>query len=182
MVKLEDFLNIKLIELISEFDEYEILKSDYYLVKMKENYDNGLCNGYMIGLFQVKVSGDEYLDLTDEDWNLFKNDNLYYKDLYRKGHDLYFMSNDGEIEVDDIDDITYIQKLEQCKLKLNYLFKQFFHFQQIEFRLSVMFGNPETATGGNALKFYASVRLDIRKRSQPIKDGDDAVGSRAKVS
>ena len=44
-----------------------------------------------------------------------------------------------------------------------------------------MFGNPETTTGGNALKFYASVRLDIRKQSQPIKDGDDAIGSRVKV-
>ena len=44
-----------------------------------------------------------------------------------------------------------------------------------------MFGNPETTTGGNALKFYASVRIDIRKASQPIKTGDEAVGSRVKV-
>jgi recombination protein RecA len=43
-----------------------------------------------------------------------------------------------------------------------------------------MFGNPETTTGGNALKFYASVRLDIRRISQ-IKDGEEAVGNRAKV-
>ena len=43
-----------------------------------------------------------------------------------------------------------------------------------------MFGNPETTTGGNALKFYASVRLDIRRMSQ-IKDGDEAVGNRVKV-
>ena len=43
-----------------------------------------------------------------------------------------------------------------------------------------MFGNPETTTGGNALKFYASVRLDIRRVSQ-IKDGDAAVGNRVKV-
>ena len=39
-----------------------------------------------------------------------------------------------------------------------------------------MFGNPETTTGGNALKFYASVRLDIRK-GQPIKDGEDIIGN-----
>lgn len=44
-----------------------------------------------------------------------------------------------------------------------------------------MFGNPETTTGGNALKFYASVRIDIRKASAPIKQGDEAVGSRVKV-
>jgi recombination protein RecA len=43
-----------------------------------------------------------------------------------------------------------------------------------------MFGNPETTTGGNALKFYASVRLDIRRMSQ-IKDGDTASGNHVKV-
>lgn len=43
-----------------------------------------------------------------------------------------------------------------------------------------MFGNPETTTGGNALKFYASVRVDIRKTSQ-IKDGEDIIGNRVKV-
>ena len=112
MINLENFLNIKLVEFESECDEYELLESDYYLVKMKENYDNDLCIGYMIGLFQVKVSGDEYLDLTDEDWHLFKNDNLYYKDLHHRGHDLFFISHDGTIEVDDISDIIYIQKLE----------------------------------------------------------------------
>jgi recombination protein RecA len=43
-----------------------------------------------------------------------------------------------------------------------------------------MFGNPETTTGGNALKFYASVRLDIRRMAQ-IKDGDEAIGNHVKV-
>ena len=43
-----------------------------------------------------------------------------------------------------------------------------------------MFGNPETTTGGNALKFYASVRLDIRRMAQ-IKDGEEAIGNRVKV-
>jgi recombination protein RecA len=43
-----------------------------------------------------------------------------------------------------------------------------------------MFGNPETTTGGNALKFYASIRLDIRRRTQ-IKDGDNVLGNRTKV-
>jgi len=43
-----------------------------------------------------------------------------------------------------------------------------------------MFGNPETTTGGNALKFYASVRLDIRRTTQ-IKDGEDALGNHVKV-
>ena len=51
---------------------------------------------------------------------------------------------------------------------------------QLREKIGVMFGNPETTTGGNALKFYASVRLDIRRISQ-IKDGDEAVGNRARV-
>jgi recombination protein RecA len=44
----------------------------------------------------------------------------------------------------------------------------------------VMFGNPETTTGGNALKFYASIRLDIRRIGQ-IKEGDNVIGNRTKV-
>lgn len=51
---------------------------------------------------------------------------------------------------------------------------------QLREKIGVMFGNPETTTGGNALKFYASVRLDIRRRTQ-IKDGDKVLGNRAKV-
>jgi recombination protein RecA len=51
---------------------------------------------------------------------------------------------------------------------------------QLREKIGVMFGNPEVTTGGNALKFYASVRLDIRRMSQ-IKDGEEAVGNRVKV-
>lgn len=51
---------------------------------------------------------------------------------------------------------------------------------QLRSKIGVMFGNPETTTGGNALKFYASVRLDIR-RVTAIKDGNNVVGSRTKV-
>ena len=51
---------------------------------------------------------------------------------------------------------------------------------QLREKIGVMFGNPETTTGGNALKFYASVRLDIRK-SSPIKDGDNVIGNEVKV-
>lgn len=51
---------------------------------------------------------------------------------------------------------------------------------QIRMKLGVMFGNPETTTGGNALKFYASLRLDIR-RIGSIKDGEDIVGNRTRV-
>ncbi len=51
---------------------------------------------------------------------------------------------------------------------------------QLREKVGVMFGNPETTTGGKALKFYASVRLDVRK-SDTIKDGADAIGSRTKV-
>jgi recombination protein RecA len=51
---------------------------------------------------------------------------------------------------------------------------------QLREKIGVMFGNPETTTGGNALKFYASVRLDIRRTSQ-IKDSDEVAGNRVKV-
>ncbi len=55
-----------------------------------------------------------------------------------------------------------------------------FFINQLREKIGVMFGNPETTTGGNALKFYASVRLDIRRSTQ-IKDGDNIVGNRTKV-
>ena len=51
---------------------------------------------------------------------------------------------------------------------------------QLREKIGVMFGNPETTTGGNALKFYSSVRIDIR-RSSPIKDGDKIIGNQVKV-
>jgi recombination protein RecA len=51
---------------------------------------------------------------------------------------------------------------------------------QLREKIGVMFGNPETTTGGNALKFYASVRLDIRRIGQ-IKEGNDIIGNRTKV-
>ena len=51
---------------------------------------------------------------------------------------------------------------------------------QLREKIGVMFGNPETTTGGNALKFYASVRIDVRRTTQ-IKDGDEALGNRTRV-
>jgi recombination protein RecA len=51
---------------------------------------------------------------------------------------------------------------------------------QLREKIGVMFGNPETTTGGNALKFYATIRMDIRRATQ-IKDGENAVGNRTKV-
>lgn len=55
-----------------------------------------------------------------------------------------------------------------------------FFINQLREKIGVMFGNPETTTGGNALKFYASVRIDIRRSSQ-IKDGENVIGNRTKV-
>ncbi|WP_159801269.1 recombinase RecA [Flavobacterium sp. MK4S-17] len=55
-----------------------------------------------------------------------------------------------------------------------------FFINQLREKIGVMFGNPETTTGGNALKFYASVRLDIRRSAQ-IKDGENVIGNRTKV-
>lgn len=51
---------------------------------------------------------------------------------------------------------------------------------QLRDKIGVMFGNPETTTGGNALKFYSSIRIDIRRSSQ-IKDGDEVIGNRTKI-
>ena len=51
---------------------------------------------------------------------------------------------------------------------------------QLRDKIGVLFGNPETTTGGNALKFYSSVRLDVRRTGQ-IKDGEDVIGGRIKV-
>lgn len=51
---------------------------------------------------------------------------------------------------------------------------------QLREKIGVMFGNPETTTGGNALKFYASIRLDIRRISQ-VKDGDEAIANRTRI-
>ncbi len=51
---------------------------------------------------------------------------------------------------------------------------------QLREKIGIMFGNPETTTGGNALKFYASVRIDVRRTTQ-LKDGDEATGSRTRV-
>jgi recombination protein RecA len=55
-----------------------------------------------------------------------------------------------------------------------------FFINQIRMKIGVMFGNPETTSGGNALKFYASIRLDVR-RIAAIKDGDQVVGNRTRV-
>ena len=51
---------------------------------------------------------------------------------------------------------------------------------QLREKIGIMFGNPETTTGGNALKFYSSVRLDIRKVNQ-LKEGEEIIGNRVKV-
>jgi recombination protein RecA len=51
---------------------------------------------------------------------------------------------------------------------------------QLREKIGIMFGNPETTTGGNALKFYSSVRIDVRRITQ-IKDGDEALGNRTRA-
>jgi len=51
---------------------------------------------------------------------------------------------------------------------------------QLREKIGIMFGNPETTTGGNALKFYASVRLDIRRTNQ-LKEGEEIIGNRTRV-
>jgi recombination protein RecA len=70
-----------------------------------------------------------------------------------------------------------LRKLTACVSKTN---STILFINQIRMKIGVMFGSPETTTGGNALKFYASVRLDIR-RIGAVKDGDTVVGSRTRV-
>ncbi len=74
--------------------------------------------------------------------------------------------------------------MSQTMRKLTAILKQtnttIIFINQIRMKIGVMFGNPETTTGGNALKFYASMRIDIRRMAQ-IKDGQDVVGNRTKV-
>jgi recombination protein RecA len=72
------------------------------------------------------------------------------------------------------------QALRKLTANINKTNTTLIFINQLREKIGVMFGNPETTTGGNALKFYASVRLDIRKISQ-IKDGEDATGNRTRV-
>ncbi len=74
--------------------------------------------------------------------------------------------------------------MSQTMRKLTSILKQtnttIIFINQIRMKIGVMFGNPETTTGGNALKFYASMRMDIRRMTQ-IKDGQEVIGNRTKV-
>ena len=74
--------------------------------------------------------------------------------------------------------------MSQTMRKLTAILKQtnttIIFINQIRMKIGVMFGNPETTTGGNALKFYASLRIDIRRMTQ-IKDGQEVIGNRTKV-
>ena len=74
--------------------------------------------------------------------------------------------------------------MSQTMRKLTSILKQtnttIIFINQIRMKIGVMFGNPETTTGGNALKFYASMRIDIRRMTQ-IKDGQDVIGNRTKI-
>jgi recombination protein RecA len=74
--------------------------------------------------------------------------------------------------------------MSQTMRKLTAILKQtnttIIFINQIRMKIGVMFGNPETTTGGNALKFYASMRIDIRRMTQ-IKDGLEVIGNRTKV-
>jgi recombination protein RecA len=72
------------------------------------------------------------------------------------------------------------QALRKLTANINRTHTTCFFINQLREKIGVMFGNPETTTGGNALKFYASVRIDIRRIGQ-IKDGEDVQGNRTRV-
>lgn len=92
----------------------------------------------------------------------------------------------AEIEGEMGDSLPGLQArlMSQALRKLTAVVKQndvlLLFVNQIRMKIGVMFGNPETTTGGNALKFYASVRLDIR-RTGSIKDGDEVIGNETRV-
>jgi recombination protein RecA len=72
------------------------------------------------------------------------------------------------------------QALRKLAANINRTNTTCFFINQLREKIGVMFGNPETTTGGNALKFYASVRIDIRRIGQ-LKEGDDVQGNRTRV-
>ena len=72
------------------------------------------------------------------------------------------------------------QALRKLTGTINKTMTSLIFINQIRMKIGVVFGNPETTAGGNALKFYASIRLDIR-RSSPIKDGQDIIGNKTRV-
>ena len=128
MAKLEDFLDIKFSDEIYErfnddmFDLEEenvlqnIYSSEYYLIKVRDNLDDDFIkhdclDRYIIGSFYVDINGDDSLDLDPKDFKLLTEGNLFYRDIYKKGHDLYFVGEGSEYKV-MLDDIEYIQKLE----------------------------------------------------------------------
>ena len=84
----------------------------------------------------------------------------------------------------DIDNLLISQPMSQALRKLTSTISKTrtccIFINQLREKIGVMFGNPETTTGGNALKFYASVRLDIRP-GQAIKNGEDVIGKQTKV-
>ena len=128
MAKLEDFLEVRFSDEIYErfnddiFDLEEenvlqnIYSSEYYLIKVRDNIDDyfikhDCLDRYIIGSFYVDINGDDSLDLDQKDFKLLTEGNLFYRDIYKKGHDLYFVGEGSEYKV-MLDDIEYIQKLE----------------------------------------------------------------------
>ena len=87
-----------------------------------------------------------------------------------------------EIEGDMGDNVVGLQArlMSQALRKLTSTISTCIFINQLREKIGIMFGNPETTTGGNALKFYASVRLDIRKATA-IKDGDNVIGNLVRV-
>ena len=128
MAKLEDFLEVRFSDEIYErfnddiFDLEEenvlqnIYSSEYYLIKVMDNIDDNFIkhdclDRYIIGSFYVDINVDDSLDLDPKDFKLLTEGNLFYRDIYKKGHDLYFVGEGSEYKV-MLDDIEYIQKLE----------------------------------------------------------------------
>ena len=128
MAKLEDFLEVRFSDEIYErfnddiFDLEEdnvlqnIYSSEYYLIKVRDNIDDyfikhDCLDRYIIGSFYVDINWDDSLYLDPKDFKLLTEGNLFYRDIYKKGHDLYFVGEGSEYKV-MLDDIEYIQKLE----------------------------------------------------------------------
>ena len=137
MAKLEDFLEVRFSDEIYEqftidfiqdnevdlndyIEEENVLQSiyssEYYLIKVRDNIDDNFIkhdclDRYIIGSFYVDINREDSLDLDPKDFKLLTEGNLFYRDIYKKGHDLYFVGEGSEYKV-MLDDIEYIQKLE----------------------------------------------------------------------
>ena len=96
-------------------------------------------------------------------------------EIYKAGINKRWNNNKGEVSL-----LLMSQALRKLTATVSKTRTTCIFINQLREKIGVMFGNPETTTGGNALKFYASIRIDIRS-SSPIKNGEDVIGRTTRI-